>query len=187
MKLVIAGLNSDKIKEMLSYENYKILGTANDGFDVLKLCRSEKPDILITEIDLEFLDGISISKILNDENNNVGVIFILNNLNKNTINKIKTVNAKGFIKLPLEKNDLIANIEIASNINLELNKLIKEKNLIEQKYEDRKVIDKAKGLLMANENLNEENAYSKIRKLSMQKRLTMREICEYIIISNNFK
>ncbi|MFI3209784.1 MAG: ANTAR domain-containing protein [Peptostreptococcaceae bacterium] len=187
MKLVIAGLKSQEIKEMLSNEKYNILDTANDGFDVLKLCRSEKPDLLITEIDLEFINGISLSKILSDENPKISILFIVDKLNKYILGKLLEINAKGVLKYPFEKEILIGNIEISHNINCEINKILKEKKLIEQKYEDRKVIDKAKGLLMVNEKLTEEESYSKIRKISMQKRVTIREICEYIIISNNFK
>lgn len=187
MKLVIAGLNSQEIKEMLSNEKYNILCTANDGFDALKLCRSEKPDLLITEINLEFINGISLSKILSDENPKVSTLFVVNELNEEIIEKLIESNSKGILKYPLEKELLIGNIEIAHKINFDMNKILKEKKLIEQKYEDRKVIDKAKGILMVEEKLTEEESYSKIRKISMQKRVTIREICEYIIISNNFK
>lgn len=188
MKLIIAGVSLDNnTKKVLDDKGYKILSTVSDGFDVIKSCREHSPDTLIINNNLELLDGISVSKIIKKENPNISVVFVLKNLNKEIISDLKKANSNGFIKYPFCVDDLISTIEFSNYINEEFIKLKKEKDFIEKKYEDRKVIDKAKGILMVNENINENEAYSKIRKYSMEKRVTMREIAEFITISNDFK
>lgn len=188
MKLVIAGVNlTDEINNSFKSSGYKVLSYTDDGFDAINLCREHNPDIFLTTINLSFIDGISVSKIIKNENIKTSVVFILDNINKDLINNLKLVGAKGFLTYPLKKDDLIATIELSNHIEEEFIKLKKEKEFIEKKFEDRKVIDKAKGILMINENLSEDDAYSKIRKYSMEKRVTMREIAEFITISNEFK
>ena len=178
MKLVIAGVNlTDEIKDSFKSSGYKVLSYTDDGFDAINLCREHNPDIFLTTINLSFIDGISVSKIIKNENIKTSVVFILDNINKDLINNLKLVGAKGFLTYPLKKDDLIATIELSNHIEEEFIKLKKEKELI----------DKAKGILMINENLSEDDAYSKIRKYSMEKRVTMREIAEFITISNEFK
>ncbi len=190
MRVVIAGNETEiknTLKKYLKEEGYNIVAEACDGFDTIKLCRQYNPDIILMEIDMPLLDGISASKIINNEDIASAVVFILPKINKEIINNIKEVGAKGNISTPINKYDLISTIEIASYTGKELRKIKKEKQLLEQKFEDRKAIDKAKGILMLNENLTEEEAYSRIRKYSMEKRVTMREISEFIIISNKYK
>lgn len=188
MKLVIAGVDLiDDIKEAINSSGYKILAHTNDGFDAISLCREHRPDVFLTTINLNFIDGVSVSKIIKNDNIKTSIVFILDKINKDIINNLKLVGAKGFLTYPFKQEDLIATIELSNYIEEEFIKLKKEKELIEKKFEDRKIIDKAKGILMLNENLNEDDAYSKIRKYSMEKRVTMREIAEFIIISNEFK
>ena len=189
MRLIIAGSNPifDNIKTLLSDEGYKVLGEALDGFDAIKLCKQHKPDVIIIEKNLELLDGISVAKILQNEDLDVSVLFFAEKMDKDTIEKLKKVGVKGIITNPIIKKNLLATIELSSYIGSSFREIIKEKELISKKFEDRKVIDKAKGILMINESLTEDESYSRIRKYSMEKRVTMREIAEFIIVSNDFK
>ena len=114
-------------------------------------------------------------------------MFFAEKMDKDTIEKLKKVGVKGIITNPIIKKNLLATIELSSYIGSSFREIIKEKELISKKFEDRKVIDKAKGILMINESLTEDESYSRIRKYSMEKRVTMREIAEFIIVSNDFK
>lgn len=78
MRLIIAGSNPifDNIKTLLSDEGYKVLGKALDGFDAIKLCKQHKPDVIIIEKNLELLDGISVAKILQNEDLDKMIILL---------------------------------------------------------------------------------------------------------------
>lgn len=190
MRVIIVGNKTNKteeIKKYLNEEGYNIVAEASDGFDAIKVCRDHNPDAILMEIDIPLLDGIGAARIINNEDIAGAIVFLLNDYSKNTINKLKIVGARGCIFDPLDKNYLISTLEFAIYTGNKYRNLKKEKENIEKKFEDRKVIDKAKGILMVNERLTEDEAYSKIRKYSMEKRVSMREISEFIVISNEFK
>lgn len=190
MRVIIASNEADtreEIKHILENEGYKVVAEVCDGFDAIKVCRQHNPDVILIEPEIPLLDGIGAAQIINKEDVSGAIVFLLSKINKEIVNKIKIVGARGCITKPVEKETLVATIEIALYTGNEYRKIKKDKEIIEQKFEDRKAIDKAKGILMVNENLTEEEAYSKIRKYSMEKRVTMREIAEFIIISYKFK
>lgn len=190
MRVIIASNEADtreEIKYILENEGYKVVAEVCDGFDAIKVCRQHNPDVILIEPEIPLLDGIGAAQIINKEDVSGAIVFLLSKINKEIVNKIKIVGARGCITKPVEKETLVATIEIALYTGNEYRKIKKDKEIIEQKFEDRKAIDKAKGILMVNENLTEEEAYSKIRKYSMEKRVTMREIAEFIIISYKFK
>lgn len=190
MKIIVSGTDfntKETLKTILEEEGYKITAVADDGFDAIKLCRQYNPDVVILSIDMPLLDGISVAQIIKEEDIAGAVLFILSDYNKKIIKKIKSVEAKGCIFTPVDKKQVMSTIELTSETYKLISKLKEENKSLEQKFEDRKVIDKAKGILMLNSNITEDEAYNKIRKYSMEKRVTMREIAEFMIISNKFK
>ncbi len=189
MRIIIVGNknNNEDLKKYLNEEGYKIVAEVYDGFDAIKVCRQHNPDAILMEVDIPLLDGISAARVINNEDIAGTIVFLLNDYNKNTINKLKKVGARGCIYNPIDKKHLISIIEFAIYTGNEYRTIKREKESIQQKFEDRKAIDKAKGILMINEKLTEDEAYSKIRKYSMEKRVSMREIAEFIVISNEFK
>ena len=190
MKIVISGNDlstKNTLETILKNEKYKIVASGCDGFDIIKLCRQHNPDIVILEKNIPLLDGISVAQIIKSEDIAGAVVFIISEMNLELLKKIKSVDARGCVFTPIDKTQLIYTLEIASQTGKNIRELKKEKQSIEQKFEDRKAIDKAKGILMLNENITEDEAYIRIRKYSMEKRVTMREIAEFIIVSNQFK
>lgn len=190
MRVIIASNEAstrEEIKRVLQEASYKVVAEASDGFDAIKLCRQHNPDVILMEANMPLLDGISAAQIINKEDISGAIVFLVSKINKEIIHKIKIVGSRGCVMKPFEKDSLVSTIEIAIYTGNEYRKIKKEKEAIEQKFEDRKAIDKAKGILMVNENLTEEEAYSRIRKYSMEKRVTMREISEFIIVSYKFK
>ncbi|MGL5693904.1 MAG: ANTAR domain-containing response regulator [Peptostreptococcaceae bacterium] len=190
MRVVLASNNDENINVLMKYleeGGYKVVAKARDGFDTIKLCRQHNPNIILIDIEMPLLDGISAAQVIRDEDIAGSVVFISSNFSKKLIDKMKLVEARGCIFTPIEKHYLTSTIEIASHMGNQIRTIKKEKQELEKKFEDRKAIDKAKGMLMVSENITEEEAYSKIRKLSMSKSVTMREIAEFIIISNKFK
>lgn len=190
MRIIVASNEverRDEIKKILNEVGYKVVAEALDGFDAIKVCRQHNPDVILMETNLPLLDGISAAQIINNEDISGSIVFLVSKINKDTINKIKIVGARGCVSNPINKDLLISTLEIAAYTGKEYRKIKKEKESIEQRFEDRKAIDKAKGILMVNENLTEDEAYARIRKYSMEKRVTMREISEFIIVSYKFK
>jgi len=170
------------IREMLEEAGYDVVGEASDGFDAIEVCKKQLPNIVIMDIKMPLLDGINASKIVIQEELADGIILLSAYSDINFIEKAKKAGVIGYLVKPLDHKSLIPAIEVALAKSLELKET--KENLIktQKKLEGRKVIEKAKGILMNQQNITEEEAFSSLRNLSMKKRVPIEEISKIIIM-----
>lgn len=188
IKIVIADdepITRMDIREMLEDANYEVVGEASDGFEAIEQCKKHSPDLVLMDIKMPLLDGLSASKIISEERLAGAIMLITAYSGADFIEKAKRVDAIGYIVKPVDEKSLIPNIEVAMARSKELNKLKTQLKKTAQKLEDRKLIEKAKGIVMAQKNISEKDAYEYIRTLSMNKRIFMRDIAQIIIRSND--
>ncbi|MGG7165471.1 ANTAR domain-containing response regulator [Clostridium ihumii] len=171
------------IREMLEEEGYNVVAEASDGFDVIELARKHLPDLIIMDIKMPLLDGLNAAKIIAKEELAGGVVLLSAYSDKSFIEKAKEVGVVGYLVKPLDNNSLIATIEVSLSKCKELKEIKKNVKVLEKKLEARKVVEKAKGILMKQRSISEDEAYTYIRNLSMKKRVNMEEIARIIIIS----
>lgn len=171
------------ITEILKEANYDVVGTALDGFDVIELCRKVKPDLVLMDIKMPLLDGLKASKFIMEEELAGGVVLISAYSNKNFIDEAAEVGVMGYLVKPISERELLPALEVALSKNREIRNMKDNIISMEEKLESRKLIERAKGLLMINKNISEEEAYNEIRKLSMDKRTSMANIAKLIIAS----
>lgn len=172
------------LKGILEDNGYQIIGEGSDGFEAVELCRKHKPDLVIMDINMPILDGIKAGKIITKENLAGGVLMLGSAEDRNYIEEAKSIGAFGYLIKGTNNNFLIPNIEMCLNKVSEFEKMKNDLEKLTKKFEERKLIDKAKGILIKELNITEEEAYSKIRKLSMDKRTTMMEIGNMIIMGH---
>ncbi|MBB6697168.1 ANTAR domain-containing response regulator [Clostridium algidicarnis] len=171
------------MKEMLEEEGYDVVAEASDGFDVIEIARKHLPDLIIMDIKMPLLDGLNATKIILKEELAGEVILLSAYSDKIFIEKAKEVGAIGYLVKPIDNKSLVATIEVCLSRHKEIKKIKKDVKVLEKKLESRKIIEKAKGILMAKNNISENDAYTNIRDISMQKRITMEEVARIIIIS----
>lgn len=171
------------IREMLEEEGYNVVAEASDGFDVIELARKHLPDLIIMDIKMPLLDGLNAAKIIAKEELAGGVVLLSAYSDKSFIEKAKEVGVVGYLVKPLDNKSLIATIEVSLSKCKELKEIKKNVKVLEKKLEARKVVEKAKGILMKQRSISEDEAYTYIRNLSMKKRVNMEEIARIIIIS----
>jgi len=170
------------IKDMLLDRGYNIVGEASDGFEAVEECKKHSPDLVILDIDMPILDGIKAGKIITKENLAGGILLLTSFDGDEYIEKAKSIGAFGYIVKPPNEKSLIPSIEMCLSKVEEFEKMKKNLDKINSKLTERKIIEKAKGILINEYSLSEDEAYSRIRKLSMDKRTTMVEISKTIII-----
>ena len=169
------------IKEILTEAGYNVVGEASDGFDAVELCRIHKPDLALLDIKMPLLDGLNAVNIISNENLAKSIVILTAYSSKEFIEKAKNAGVMGYLVKPIDERSLLPTIEIAIHKGNEIIKMKNEiKNTMSQ-LEDRKVIEKAKGILMKSHGILEDEAYNQIRKLSMNKRCTMKQIASIII------
>ncbi len=187
-KIVIADdepITRMDIREMLEEAGYVVVGEASDGFDAIEICKKHLPNIVIMDIKMPLLDGINASKIIIQEGLADGIILLSAYSDTNFIEKAKDAGVIGYLVKPLDNKSLIPAVEVAMSKSNELKEMKNNMINIEKKLEARKLIEKAKGILMTQQGISEEEAFSMIRNLSMKKRVTMRDIAGIIIMSKD--
>jgi Response regulator with putative antiterminator output domain len=154
------------ICEILISYGYDVVGEASDGLQAIDLCRKFKPDLVLMDIKMPKLDGMQAAKHIINENLVQSVIILTAYSGKEFIDKVKELGVLGYIVKPIDEIKLIPQIEIAIAKGKEINDRIKE---FEQEIKNTKLIYKAKEILMEKYTLTENDAYKKLRKLSMDR------------------
>ncbi|WP_291570235.1 ANTAR domain-containing response regulator [Clostridium sp. UBA4548] len=187
-KIVIADdepITRMDIREMLEEAGYNVVGEASDGFDAIEMCRKFSPNIVIMDIKMPLLDGINASKIIIQEGLADGIILLSAYSDTNFVEKAKEAGVIGYLVKPLDNKSLIPAVEVAISRAKEMKEIKTNMINVQKKLEARKVIEKAKGILMVEHGITEQEAFSMIRNLSMKKRVTMEDISEIIIMSKD--
>ena len=169
-------------REILEANGYDVVGEASDGFEAIEVCKKYNPSLVLMDIDMPLLDGIKASKVLTKEKLVGGVILLTAFEDKKYIEMAKEVGAFGYMIKPVNEKVFIPTVEMCLSKAEEFNELKKDYDKINNKLNDRKLIEKAKGILVKQLNSNENDAYNRIRKLSMDRRTTMAEIAKIIIV-----
>lgn len=169
-------------REILEANGYDVVGEASDGFEAIEVCKKYNPSLVLMDIDMPLLDGIKASKVLTKEKLVGGVILLTAFEDKKYIEMAKEVGAFGYMIKPVNEKVFIPTVEMSLSKAEEFDELKKDYDKINSKLNDRKLIEKAKGILVKQFNSNENDAYNRIRKLSMDRRTTMAEIAKIIIV-----
>ncbi|XZN29638.1 ANTAR domain-containing response regulator [Clostridium perfringens] len=169
-------------REILEANGYDVVGEASDGFEAIEVCKKYNPSLVLIDIDMPLLDGIKASKVLTKEKLVGGVILLTAFEDKKYIEMAKEVGAFGYMIKPVNEKVFIPTVEMCLSKAEEFDELKKDYDKINNKLNDRKLIEKAKGILVKQLNSNENDAYNRIRKLSMDRRTTMAEIAKIIIV-----
>lgn len=171
--------------KLLEKAGVEILGEGKDGIDAISLCAQLSPDVIIMDINMPELDGLAAARIIFRDKLCKTIVLLTAYADKDYIEQAKAIGIQGYLVKPLNVQSLISTLEVAHANALKTEGILEKLDEIAQKLEDRKLIDQAKIHLMKSENLSEEDAYKKIRTMSMKKNCSMRIISEIILVSRN--
>ena len=164
--------------EMLQEAGYEVVGAASDGSEAVSLAESLKPDLTILDVKMPVLDGISAAeKIIS-----ISPVLMLTAFSqKDLVERARDAGAMAYVVKPFTINDLVPAIEISISRHKQMKSLEAEVADLHDRLETRKVIDRAKGILMKALNLSEPEAFSWIQRAAMDRRITMKEVSEAVI------
>lgn len=171
------------LKTLLEEMGHEVVGEAADGQKALELARGLKPDVVIMDIKMPVMDGLDAAKIIADEKI-APVVLLTAYSQKDLIERAKEAGVFGYLVKPFQESDIMPAIEIALARYLEMQDLETTVGDLEDKLETRKVIDRAKGILMDKYQMNEADAFRRIQQQSMNQRRSMKEIAEAILIAH---
>ncbi len=171
------------LREMLESLGYLVVGEAGDGTSAVNLARELKPDILIMDIKMPGLDGIDAAKILTEEK--IAPVLLLTAYSqRELVQRAKEAGVAGYLVKPFREQDLGPAMEVVLSRFEEFKTLEQEVEDLKEALETRKLVGRAKGVLMDTQGLSEAEAFRKIQKMSMDKRVPMKEIAQAIVIAH---
>ena len=164
--------------EMLAEAGYEVIAQAGDGAQAIELVQEHKPDLAILDVKMPILDGISAAEEIIAT---CPVLMLTAFSQRELVDRARDAGVMAYVLKPFTINDLVPAIEIAISRHLQMKSLAAEVADLHDRLETRKIIDRAKGILMAALNLTEPQAFSWIQKAAMDRRLTMKEVAQAVI------
>jgi AmiR/NasT family two-component response regulator len=171
------------LKDVLTKQGYLVIGEAGDGQSAVNLARELRPDLVIMDIRMPDMDGIAAAEVLTQEK--IAPVLLLTAFgDQPLVERAKQAGVVNYIVKPLRESEVAPAIEVALARYNEFRAMEDKARSLSERLEERKVIERAKGLLMKQQGLTEEEAYRKIQKASMNNRKSMREVAEAILLMN---
>ncbi len=164
--------------EMLQEAGYQVVAQATNGEEAIALATEHNPDLAILDVKMPILDGISAAeKIIS-----IAPVLMLTAFSqRELVERARDAGVMAYVVKPFTIGDLIPAIEIAISRHTQMRSLADEVADLHERLETRKVIDRAKGILMKALNLSEPEAFSWIQRAAMDRRLTMKEVAQAVI------
>ncbi|PMP81926.1 MAG: response regulator [Chloroflexus aggregans] len=171
------------LKETLVSLGYLVVGEAGDGVSVINLARELRPDLVLMDIKMPKLDGIQAARILTEEKI-APVLLLTAYSDRDLVERAKEAGVVNYIVKPFREAELLPAIEIAIARYQEFLEMDRQVADLKETLETRKLVERAKGILMDTQGLKETEAFRKIQQLSMNTRKSMKEIAQAILLAH---
>ena len=170
------------LKEMLEEEGLTVVGEAADGEAALRLAAETSPDLVIMDIKMPGMDGLTAAERL-AETSDAAVLILTAFSQRDLVQRAADAGAMGYLVKPFQKSDLMPAIDVALARHAQVLALKKESTDLSDQLETRKLVDRAKGHLIDSQNMTEAAAFRLIQKRAMDERRSMREVAATILES----
>ena len=168
------------LTEMLTEEGYVVAGEAGDGEQAVELARSLRPDLVIMDVKMPKVDGIAAAASIVGERI-APVVMLTAFSQRDLIEQARDAGAMAYLVKPFARHELVPAIELAVSRFAEKRALEDEVATLTDRLETRKVVDRAKGLLMTRQNMTEPDAFRWIQRTAMDRRTTMKAVAEAVV------
>ena len=168
------------LRETLEEEGYEVVGETGRGDTAVELVRELKPDLAILDIKMPGMDGLGAARLISADR--ICAILILTAFSqRDVIEQARDAGALAYLVKPFQKSELVPAIELAIGRHREMAALTAEVAGLEAQLETRKVVDRAKGILMDKHGMRESEAFAFVQKRAMSERRTMKDVADDVI------
>ena len=175
------------LREILEEEGYQVVGEASRGDEAVALVKEHKPDLAILDVKMPVMDGLSAAREIHADKH-TAVLILTAFSQRNLIEEARDAGALAYLVKPFQKEELLPAIEVALGRHQEMVALAAEnasladdKRGLEEQLETRRWVDRAKGKLMDEKGLKEQEAFSFIQQTAMNRRATMRDVAREVV------
>jgi AmiR/NasT family two-component response regulator len=170
------------LREMLVEEGHEVVGEARDGAEAVELARETRPDVVFMDVKMPGTDGITAAAVISEESI-APVVMVTAFSQAGSVESATQAGAMAYLVKPFTKRDIMPAMQVAVSRFAEARALSDEVADLTERLETRKVVDRAKGLLMA-KGVSESDAFRRLQKLAMDRRKTLREVAEALILAS---
>jgi response regulator NasT len=168
------------LKELLEEEGYEVVGETGRGDEALELVRQTEPDLVILDIKMPGLDGLSAARHITSER--LAAVLVLTAFSqRDLVEQARDAGALAYLVKPFQKSDLVPAIEMALGRHAELTSLERDVGDLAERLEARKLIDRAKGILMDHHGKTEQEAWRFLQQQAMHNRVKVHEIARRVV------
>ena len=171
------------LREMLIEEGFDVIGEAANGEQAVELTKDLLPDLVVCDVKMPKMDGITAAGIIS-EARLAPVVILTAFSQRDLIERARDAGAMAYLVKPFQKRDLLPAVEMAMSRFAEIRALESEVGDLRERLTTRKVVERAKGVLMSEHKMTEPQAFSWIQRTAMDKRTTMKAVAELVIETN---
>ena len=168
------------LREMLEEAGHEVVGIGSDGVEALNLVKEKKPDLAILDVKMPRLDGIQAARMI--AHDNLAPVVLLTAFgDEDMIEKAKKSMVFGYVMKPVEEKTLFPAIQIAVSQYRQKKDMVDQVKNMERELAARKIVDRAKGLLMDYYHITEEDAYRRMQQTSMKRGITIADVAQKVV------
>jgi AmiR/NasT family two-component response regulator len=168
------------LKEILEEEGYEVVGETGRGDEAVELVRRHKPDLVILDIKMPGKDGLEAAREITADRS-AAVLILTAFSQRNLIEDARDAGALAYLVKPFQKGELVPALEVALARHTEIRALEDENRSLAEQLETRRVLDRAKGKLMDDYGMKENDAFGFIRSSAMRQRITLRDSAQQVM------
>ena len=169
------------LKETLEEEGYIVVAETGRGDEAVELVREHQPDLAILDIKMPGQDGLAAARQIRDDSRHTAILILTAFSQRDLVEQARSAGVMAYLVKPFQKSDLVPAIEIALGRAAEMRALADEVSSKEEQLTQRKLVERAKGILMDDYSMKETEAFRWIQTTAMSRRLTMKRVAELII------
>jgi len=170
------------LREMLEEEGHEIVGEARNGAEAISLAREQRPDVIFMDINMPDVDGIEAARVIGAERL-APVVMVTAFSQAGYVEEASQAGAMAYVVKPFTRTDVLPAMLVAVSRYTEAATLAAEVDDLTDRLETRKVLDRAKGILMSR-GMTEPEAFRRLQKLAMDKRKSLREVAEAVVLAS---
>lgn len=172
------------LSQMLEELNYEVVAVGADGFDAVELCREKHPDIILLDLEMPIFDGMTAAETIINENLACCVVICTAFADDDFLERAGRAGVSGYIVKPIEERNLRPTIEMAYAQGKRFAKAELDLEKANQRLEESRIIERAKGVLAKSDGISETDAYRKMQKAAMEKRTALISVARAVLKSH---
>ncbi len=172
---------------ILQKAGYKVVGVAHDGMEAVSMCESLKPDLILMDIKMPRMDGLEAARAINSRGNDsfIPIVLVTAFAEQSLIQKAKSCGVLGYLIKPVHLDDLVPAVEMAHSAAQKISALEGVVDNLSEELEARKLVERAKGILMKHLKIEEDEAMMMMQKESRRQRIKLKDLARAIIASHS--